>query len=164
MAIFNSIKQLLEEAQLSGPLRERLKLHEEKYQVLETANAQLKSRNADLEKQIVRLNRQLDELKSQIPDQREDALDDDDQRLLIHLFRSGDNPEPRPFEEPIRSDELRQIAHALGAELGVAKYRLDRLLARGLAETSGGNYAYGHVYWALTEAGRAYVVERGLLG
>ncbi len=40
---------------------------------------------------------------------------------------------------------------------------LDRLSARGLAESYGGNLAYGHIYWTLTGAGRAYVVENGLL-
>jgi DNA-binding HxlR family transcriptional regulator len=50
----------------------------------------------------------------------------------------------------------------LGMEIGVLKYHLDRLREARLADVAGGNYVHGHVYWALTPAGRKYTVERKL--
>ena len=46
---------------------------------------------------------------------------------------------------------------------GVLEYHLDRLNEAGLAETTGGNYLHGHIYWGLTPKGRQYVVERNLI-
>src|ERR1700730_15242069 len=83
----------------------------------------------------------------------ENALSADTTCVLVHLFRMINELEDR---------DVGAMAQALGMERGLLEYHLDRLDEAKLAETAGGNYLHGHVYWALTALGRRYVVERKL--
>jgi hypothetical protein len=80
----------------------------------------------------------------------ETTLNDDTVRVLIHIFRT------RRLEDR----DVGAMARALNLERGVLEYHPDRLADAELAETAGGNYLHGHVYWALTPKGRQHVVER----
>ena len=51
----------------------------------------------------------------------------------------------------------------LSVQPEIAKYYLDELNKRGLATLSHGNYVTGHSYFALTDKGRAFVAENGLV-
>jgi DNA-binding transcriptional ArsR family regulator len=84
------------------------------------------------------------------PPQRETSLGEETVRVLLHMFRT-----PR-----LEDRDVGAIARALNLERGVLEYHLDRLADAKLAETAGGNYLHGHVYWALTSKGRQHAVER----
>jgi DNA-binding transcriptional ArsR family regulator len=83
------------------------------------------------------------------PSPCETSLSEETVRVLLHMFRT-----PR-----LEDRDVGAITRALKLERGVLEYHLDRLADAKLAETSGGNYLHGHVYWALTPAGRQYVVD-----
>jgi DNA-binding MarR family transcriptional regulator len=84
-----------------------------------------------------------------VASRRETTLNDDTVRVLIHIFRT-----PR-----LEDRDVGAISRALNLERSMLEYHLDRLADAELAETAGGNYLHGHVYWALTPKGRQHVVE-----
>jgi DNA-binding MarR family transcriptional regulator len=92
-----------------------------------------------------------------LPPQREnnlnDDLSDDTIRVLIYMFKAAN----------YLSRDIGAIAIALRLERGIVQYHLERLHEANLAESAGGNYLHGHVYWDLTPEGRRYVVERKLI-
>jgi DNA-binding transcriptional ArsR family regulator len=87
-----------------------------------------------------------------ITPQRETSLGDETERVLLHMFRT-----PRHEDRDVGA-----MAIALELERSVLQYHLDRLAEANLADSVGGNYRFGHIYWALTAEGRKHVVERGL--
>jgi hypothetical protein len=72
---------------------------------------------------------------------------------MVQLFRAPD----------IEDRDVGLMASAMGLERGIVQYHLDCLAEAEMAETTGGNYLHGHVYWALTPKGRRYVVEQKLI-
>jgi DNA-binding transcriptional ArsR family regulator len=106
----------------------------------------LKRRIADLEKENA-------ELRAKLPRDTGGSRSADANRVLVHLFRASE----------IEERDVGVMSRALGMEVGVVKYHLDQLKSAGLADVTGGNYVHGHIYWALTPAGRKYVVERNLI-
>lgn len=87
------------------------------------------------------------------PQPRDDDLGEDTTRVLIALFQAKDG-----------IAEVRNIAGKFGMPRNVLQYHLDRLSDAKLAESAGGNYRTGDVYWCLTPDGRRYVMERKLVG
>jgi DNA-binding transcriptional ArsR family regulator len=73
--------------------------------------------------------------------------------LVVQAFRA----------KQVEELDVGNMARALNMDRGVLEYHLDRLNEAGLAETTGGNYLHGHIYWGLTPKGRQYVVERNLI-
>jgi DNA-binding MarR family transcriptional regulator len=73
--------------------------------------------------------------------------------LMVYLFTHDDE-----FDR-----DVGKIAKSFSVEPAMARYHLDRLSNKSLVVITGGNYALGHTYYALTEQGRAYVVENNLL-
>lgn len=138
------LQDLLQEVPLSGVLRERVALAEEKYERALKELEELRRRNAALETDNA-------SLREQIP--RVHRIDPDTGRVLMHLFKARE----------IEDRDIGNTARALGLERGVVEYHLDRLHERGMAESTGGNYLHGHVYWALTPDGRRYAVEAKLI-
>jgi DNA-binding transcriptional ArsR family regulator len=141
------LQDLLQEVPLSSVLRERVTLAEQKYaQALEDLEAS-RRRVAELEQE----NRTL---RAQIPPAAtKDELGDDTRRVLVYLFKAKD----------VDARDVGNMARASGMERSVMQYHLDRLRDANLAESVGGNYRLGHVYWATTSEGRRYVVERDLV-
>jgi DNA-binding MarR family transcriptional regulator len=84
---------------------------------------------------------------------RETSLNEDTARVLVHMFRTQRHEDR----------DVGAMAGVLELERSVLEYHLDRLADAKLAETAGGNYLHGHVYWALTPKGRQHVVEHGLM-
>jgi hypothetical protein len=84
---------------------------------------------------------------------RKDGVAAEEEEILVYMFNHDDQ-----FLRDVSA-----MAGNLRMKEGKLKYHLDRLDAQGLATCSGGNYLHGHVYWALTSRGRAYVVERDLV-
>ncbi|MET4601084.1 DNA-binding MarR family transcriptional regulator [Bradyrhizobium sp. JR4.1] len=140
------LQDLLQEVPLSGVMRERVKLAEERYAAASEQVEILKQRVALLEKENA-------ELRSQAPPQIQSNLKGDTARVLVQLFRADD----------IDDRDTRVIARALGMELSVLKYHLDRLDQAGLAQVGSANYVSGAVYWLLTPAGRQKVVEENMI-
>jgi DNA-binding transcriptional ArsR family regulator len=143
-----SIQDLLQEVPLAAVLRERVALADQKY---EAAIRQVEA----LKQRVTALEHENAELRAQIPRQIKSspALSDDTVRVLVQIFRARD----------IEDRDVGALAQVLGMERGVMQYHLDRLYDGGLAETTGGNYLHGHVYWGLTPKGRQHVVERKLI-
>jgi hypothetical protein len=84
---------------------------------------------------------------------RKDGLTAEEGEILVYMFNHDD--------QYLR--DISAMAGNLRMKEGKLKYYLDRLDAQGLATCTGGNLLHGHVYWALTSQGRAYVVERDLV-
>lgn len=141
-----SIQDLLQEVPLAAVLRERVALADQKYEAALRDVEQLQRRVAALEKENA-------ELKAQIPQTKQADLSDDTNRVLVHIFRTGE----------MEARDVGAMASALGMERGIMQYHLDLLEGAGLAETTGMNYVHGHVYWALTPGGRRRVVEGKLI-
>jgi predicted ArsR family transcriptional regulator len=72
-------------------------------------------------------------------------LIDDETRVLLHLFRDGNDR------------NVVAVARAVRMDQSAVKYHLDRLLAAKLARLK---VAQGHLYWGITGEGRRYVTER----
>jgi hypothetical protein len=141
------VQDLLKEVPLSAVLQERVKLAEDRYTAANKEIESLKQRIGALEKENA-------ELRAKIPqDDADVSLSADTSRVLVHLFRVRD----------IEDRDVGAMCHALGMENGVLKYHLDCLREANLADVTGGNYLHGHVYWALTPAGRKHVVEGKLI-
>jgi DNA-binding transcriptional ArsR family regulator len=141
-----SIQDLLQEVPLAAVLRERVALADQKY---EAAVREVE----DLKPKVAALERENAELRAHIPPNVGAPLGEDTLRVLVQIFKAG-------------QQEHRYVgvmAGMLGMERGVVQYHLDRLREAGLADTAGGNYLHGHVYWALTPAGRRRVVEGKLI-
>jgi hypothetical protein len=103
---------------------------------------------------LIKLGLPVREEKFGRPDvQAQDDLDDVTGRVLVHLF-STRAPEHR---------DVGVMAAILALDRGLLEYHLDRLNEAELAESTGGNYLHGHVYWAITPKGRKYVVERKMI-
>jgi DNA-binding MarR family transcriptional regulator len=141
-----SIQDLLEQVPLASVLRERVALADQKYEAALRETEQLK-------RKVEALERENAELREQISQAKEAYLSDDTKRVLVHLFKTTQ----------LEARDVGAMATALGMERGLLKYHLDRLHEAGLTETTGGNYLHGHVYWALTPAGRRRVVEGKLI-
>ena len=138
------VEDLLKEVPLSAVLRERIALeqakHDQTLKELEEARrriAVLEADNASLRAQIPRVHQ----------------IDAETARVLVHLFKARE----------IDDRDIGNTARALNMERGVVEYHLDRLHQRGMAEFVGGNYRYGHVYWALTPEGRRHAIETKLV-
>ena len=131
---------------LSAVVRERLALAEQKYNDALDQLGRLEERIASLESENA-------ELRAQVPAKPTGHLDDGTHQVAMYLFgHVGDDR------------DVGEIARVLGMERGVLEYHLDQLNGRGWAKKTGGNYVSGHVYWALTPAGRSYLVENGFIG
>jgi len=141
------LQDLLKEVPLSSVLRERVALAEEKYERA--------SREAETYKQrIAALERENETVRVQISFKPVvNALSSDTARVLVHLFRAKD----------MYARDVGAMAEKLRFERNILQHHLDRLQVTGLAETTGGNYLHGHVYWALAPEGRRYVVESKLI-
>ena len=72
----------------------------------------------------------------------------DNERILVHLFREA-------YHRNVVA-----LARALRMEQGVVKKHLDRLVEARLARL---NVVQGHLYWGITDEGRSFVLERGLI-
>lgn len=140
-----TIQELLQEVPLSAVLKERVALAEQKYEGAMRENAELKQRLRVLEDEN-------SSLRAVIPKNEQSNLGDDTVKVLVHLFGA---------EEDARDVGI--TAAMLRMEKGVAKFHLDELENAGMAECIGGNYNTGHVYWALTPAGRKYAVKNKLI-
>jgi DNA-binding MarR family transcriptional regulator len=105
-----------------------------------------------LKQRVALLEKENAELREQAP-RRDSALGHDTARVLVHLFQAND----------IDDRDVRTMAQALGMEIGVLKYHLDRLDQAGFASVSSGNYVTGAMYWSLSPEGRRKVVEGGLV-
>ncbi len=81
-------------------------------------------------------------------------LDDDAQRVLVYLFKTGS----------VDDRTVRIMSSRLSMDEGMLKYHLDCLDENGFAENAGGNYVSGDIYWAITPKGRRYAVDRKLVG
>jgi DNA-binding transcriptional ArsR family regulator len=139
------LQDLLQEVPLSGVLRERVALAEQKYGVAIKENDALKQRVHALENENTAL-------KGQIPNKQNSGLAEDTARALAYLFRAeGDEC------------DVGVMARALEMDKGVIKYHLDLLDEAGFATCTGFNSISGHVYWALTSDGRRHAVERKLI-
>jgi len=77
----------------------------------------------------------------------------DTAKVLVELFNTDD----------LESRDVGAIALRLGMQRGVLQHHLDRLREASSADTTGGNYRHGHIYWGLTPEGRRYAVERKLV-
>jgi DNA-binding MarR family transcriptional regulator len=139
------IQDLLEQVPLAAVLRERVALADQKYEAAMRDVEELKRKVAALERENA-------ELRAQIPETKDGALNADTIRVLVHMFKSE-----------MDDRDVGAIGKTLGMEKSVVKYHLDRLYEAGLAESAGGNYRLGHIYWALTPEGRRHVVERKLV-
>ncbi len=140
------LQDLLKEVPLSSVLRERVALAEEKY---ERASKEIE----DYKQRITVLERENEFLRTQIPSESANAFDEGTIRVIVHLFQA----------EELEDRDVGAMARNLKMERSVLKYHLDRPEAARLAETLGGNYRHGHIYWGLTSEGRRYVVERKLV-
>jgi DNA-binding MarR family transcriptional regulator len=140
-----TIQELLQEIPLSAVLKERVALAEQKYDAAMRENATLKQRVRALEEENAAL-------RTQMPRNDHDGLNSDTARILAHLFRAEND-----------ARDVGVMARMLQMEKGLVKYHLDELDNLGFATCSGGNYLTGHVYWALTPAGRKHAVERKLI-
>jgi DNA-binding MarR family transcriptional regulator len=143
-AAMGAIQDLLQEVPLSAVLKERLALAEQKYEGAMRENAELKQ-------QVRALEEENTNLRAQVPRQHQNDLSEDTARVLAHLFRAeGD------------AQDVGMTARMLQMEKGLVKYHLDQLESADLATCTGFNTISGHVYWALTPAGRKYAVENKL--
>jgi DNA-binding MarR family transcriptional regulator len=86
------------------------------------------------------------------PEEPKADLDSDTARVLVLMFKTED----------LEQRDVGAMARQLNMDRSVFVYHLDRLFDRGFAESIGGNYRSGHIYWATTRNGRRYVMERGL--
>jgi DNA-binding MarR family transcriptional regulator len=80
-------------------------------------------------------------------------VEDDRVRVLVQLFTADE----------VDDQDAGTMAGALGMKQGVVQHHLEHLQQAEYANEKGTNYAYGHVYWALTPKGRQHVVERKLI-
>jgi DNA-binding transcriptional ArsR family regulator len=126
-------------------MKERVQLAAERLAVATEQNEVLKQRIKVLEKEN-------DDLRASIPQQTAELISDDTRRVLVHLFRTT----------ILEDRDVGTMARALGMEISILKYHLDRLNENNFAACTGGNYVDGHVYWALSPEGRRYAVERKL--
>jgi DNA-binding MarR family transcriptional regulator len=141
-----SIQDLLQEVPLAAVLRERVALADQKYEAA-------MQRVQELEQKVATLERQAADLRAQIPSDEQRSISIETCAVLTHMFRAKD----------LNARDVGTMANALGMEKSALEYHLDRLHEAGFAETSGGNYLHGHVYWALLPAGRRYAVEQKLV-
>lgn len=140
------IQDLFKEIPLSSVLRERVALAEEKYERANQESAELRKKVGDLEGEN-------DRLRALVAPQSDGALGEDTSRVLVALFKAT-RKEDR---------DVGLLAQRLQMERGVLQYHLDRLHENGLAQSTGGNYLHGHVYWGLMPDGRKYAVENKLV-
>jgi hypothetical protein len=140
------VQDLLKEVPLSAVLQERVKLAEDRFAAANREVESLKQRISVLEKENA-------ELRGQIPHGAEVSLSADTGRVLVQLFRARESED----------SDVGVMSHALGMERSVVQFHLDQLQELNLADVTGSNFMHGHVYWALTPAGRKYAVERKLI-
>jgi predicted ArsR family transcriptional regulator len=81
------------------------------------------------------------------------GLEPDTIRVLVYLFNT----------EVKQERDLIAMSERLAMAGNVIRYHLDRLTDAGLADMESGKYVYGRVYWAPTNSGRKYIVERKLM-
>jgi hypothetical protein len=135
---------ILKDVPLTGVLKERVALAEDKYKRAMEENEAYKKRIAALEQET-------ESLRARAP-KSDGGLSDDTKRVLVHLFKA-----------PTKEDrDVGTMARQVAMEQGVLKYHLDQLKEHGLADVIGGNYVKGHTYWALSAEGRRHVVEHNL--
>jgi DNA-binding MarR family transcriptional regulator len=139
-------RDALNEAQLSPVLRERIKLAEDKYDAAMKELEQCKQRVATLEREVENLRAQVG------PEEPKADLDSDTARVLVLMFKTED----------LEQRDVGAMARQLNMDRSVFVYHLDRLFDRGFAESIGGNYRHGHIYWSTTPKGRRYIMEREL--
>jgi len=143
------VSDLLKEYPALSVAKERLALAETKFQELENKYAQLSTENERLKAE----NLQLREKLAGFEKAKKGDLQPELCNLLVHLFTYHDR----------NNTHLDAIARSLGVESQMARYYLDKLVERNLVVVTGGNYVRGHTYYGLTDQGRAFVVENGLL-
>lgn len=143
------VSDLLKEYPALSVAKERLALAEARFQELERKHAQLLAENGRLKTENLQLSEKLDSLERA----KKGDLQPELCNLLVHLFTHHDQ----------NHTHLDAIARTLGVQLQMARYYLDKLGERSLVDVIGGNYVHGHVYYGLTDQGRAFVVENGLL-
>src|SRR5262249_39067863 len=140
-----AIQDLLQQVPLSAVLKERVALAEQKYETVLRENTDLKQRLFALEQKHA-------ELLKQLPKQLSGNMGNDTAKVLAYLFRAEDDDR-----------DVGAIAQMLQMERGLVRYHLDQLESSGYADCVGGNYVSGHIYWALTPAGRKLAVEQKLI-
>ncbi len=149
------ITDLLQELPLSAVQRERLSLAEQKYALLETANADLKSKYAVLESENNALKIDKENLRQEI--QRRDDVVQKEKSHGKHLEKETENTlkmfvkNPRPRED--------QIAQLLGMPHELAMFHIGELDAAKMVVE---HYDEG-TFWALTHEGRKYLASHGLI-
>jgi len=147
MGWIQDLLQASQELPLSAVLRERVELADQKHETALREIEDLKRKNAALERENA-------ELRAQIPEGNKEAtLGEDTKRVMVQIFRAAE----------LEQRDVGVMARALGMDWNVLQYHLDRLRDAGFARNTGLNYLDDHVYWALTPAGRQYVVERKLI-
>jgi hypothetical protein len=111
---------LLTEVPLSAVLKERVALADQKY---ERAKEEIEG----YKRRIAALERDVETLRAQIPSDSSDALDNDAERALVHLFRATE----------IDARDVGYMARTLGIEQGVLRYHVDQLADGSFAGVSG---------------------------
>ncbi len=143
------LSDLLQEYPALSVAKQRLQLAADRLEDAERTVLELKT-------EIESINNRNKELEEELANLRPGSTLDGPpelERLLVHLFTNPDD----------NYRHVDAIAQALGVQTEMAKYYLDELDKRGLATLSHGNYVTGHSYFALTDKGRAFVAENGLV-
>ena len=118
-----AIADLLKEIPLSAVLRERVKLVEQKYELLEGENSVLKDRVAKLEQENA-------ELRARMPEIPSDDLSDDDKKTPAGLLHAWNDRAGGPFGEPVVENDLNALARRLGMDPDTAHRRSRRRWSR----------------------------------
>lgn len=115
-------------------------------------NAQQRREIEELKKRIVALEKENEDLKGQLgqnapkPDMAVDAV-----KILQYLFKQE------------RGHSAQDFGQMFGLELGMAKYHVDVLLKKKLVNFQTVMMGQGPMTYKITSAGRAYIVENGLV-
>jgi hypothetical protein len=145
------IQDLLQEVPLSGVLRERLALAEQKFKNLNEENESNKKRVIALEEEIRKLRSELPAQPASLASR--DVLGDDTKKVLIELFRANSTDE--------RGDHY--LASKMRMDRGMLRYHLDELNAAGFARRGSSSMTTGESFWNITPAGRKHAVENKLV-
>lgn len=140
------LADILKEFPAVSVAKERLALVEQKYSDLE-------KKYDDMCKEIEKLKDENSELKAKLQElEAPEEVTPELKKLLVYLFNCTNQSQTC----------LNIIAQGLGVNSQMAQYYMDKLSEQGLARITGGDLGYGASY-GLTNKGRAYVVEKGLL-
>jgi predicted transcriptional regulator len=144
------VSDLLKDFPALSVAKERLALMEEKYKDLEKKYnraceelERLKTKNSELRAKLLEF-----ETPEETPEVSSEL-----KNLLVYLFTHTNDRQVHPDA----------IAQALGVQTQMAKYYIDKLTEMKFVRIGGGNALHGWAFYRLTDKGRAFVVEKGLL-